>query len=533
MIELRPYQTECLDAIAREHATVRSTLIVLATGLGKTTIFADWIARRRQQLGGRALVVAHRQELVQQAADRIRLQTGASVGIEMADSTADSLIPQDVIVASVQTLAQRKRLQKFDRWEFTSVVIDEAHHSTAAGYRAILDHFSASQVLGVTATPDRLDGIALGGIFDSCAYRMEMQAGIAGGFLVPIIAKRVVVESLDLSKVKSRNGDLSEHDLQQAMTVDKVLHEIAGPLVREAGTRSTIVFTPGVEFAHALVDVLPGYTASKARAIDGTTPRDERRRTLEAFARGDVQFVVNHGVLTEGFDAPLTACIAMARPTKSRALFAQCVGRGTRPAPGKTDLLVLDFTGNAGRHVLVSPLDVLGGEELPEVVKKRAQELVDEGQSLDVARQQAEEEEWERSAFERLEAEDEERRRKARITAEARYSASIVDPFGVLGVEARKGDEGGPRLTGGQRSALERFGVELGNVSRRQASKMLEELGNRARQGLATWKQARWCAKNGYPTNLSRADASRVMDAWASNGWRRPAADPLAQGAAA
>lgn len=532
-VTLRSYQDECIHAIEREHGEkgLRSTLIVLATGLGKTTIFAEWVRRRLEKHGGRVLVIAHREELVQQAADRMRLQVpGVGVGIEMAGRVTSTLMPEPIVVASVQTLGQIKRLRKFDPWQFTGLVIDEAHHSCAAGYRAIVDHFASAQVLGVTATPDRLDGIGLGGIFDSCAYRMEMQAGIAGGFLVPIVAKRIVCESLDLSRLRTVRGDLSEKDLQQAMSVDKVLHEMAGPLVREAGDRSTIVFTPGVQVAHALVDVLAAYTTARACAIDGTTDSTVRREVLAAYNAGDIQFLINCAVLTEGFDSPRTSCIALGRPTKSRALMTQCIGRGTRPAPGKTDLLVVDFAGIVGRHVLVAPLDVLGGDELPPLVRARALELVDQGESLDRARAQAEREATEaeraRKARERLAEEEAARRKAARVSSEARYAARQVDPFGtaLLGLPP---DRGGERASERQREILAQFGVEIRDLSAEQAQAAIGSQIVRRKRGLASFKQARLLQKYGYSPDLSKSDASIVISAIVEAGWARPAKDPL------
>src|SRR5690606_38168609 len=224
--------------------------------------------------------------------------------------------------------------------------------------REILSHFHDAKVLGLTATPDRGDGVGLGAVFDVVAYEYGIRKAIDDGYLVNIVQKSIVCADLDLSDVKTVAGDLAQGELEQRLKLDAVLHQIAGPLVREAGNRPTIVFTAGVGQAHALVDVMAGYApVGRTVAIDGSTPAELRAERLDAFRRGDVQFLVNCAVLTEGFDAPETACVAMARPTKSRALYAQCVGRGTRLAPGKTDCLVLDFRGNAGRHRLVTPLD--------------------------------------------------------------------------------------------------------------------------------------------------------------------------------
>jgi superfamily II DNA or RNA helicase len=529
-VVLRDYQVEALKAIEREHASVRSTLLVLATGLGKTTVFAEWIRRRLEQCGGRAVVVAHREELISQAAARIRQQCpGLSVGIEMAESRCSTLAPERVVVTSVQTASRPERLRTFDPSQVTSVVIDEAHHATARSYRAIIDHLSFAQVLGVTATPDRGDRVGLGSIFESCAYQLDMLAGIERGFLVPIRVSRIVADDVDLRRVRVRGGDLAADELDRLLSVESTLHQIASPLVREARDRQTIVFTPGVQTAHELARVLAGYVGpGLVAAIDGGTPREERAHLLARYKAGDLWCIVNCAVLTEGFDAPSTSCVVMARPTRSRALYAQCVGRGTRPAPNKQDLLVLDFVGSSEDHTLCTPLDVLGGEPLDDETAARARRRMEGGEDVVTARRRAlDEVRAEREARERAERERREREeRQARITADVRYARRDVDPWRRI-VEGTRAS--GPPATPAQIQALARLGYDTReSLSRTQASRLIDDLVRRARSGMATYRQARWLLRHGYPDTLSREQASRVMDAWARNGWQRPARDPLA-----
>jgi len=532
-VQLRDYQIDAVEAIEREHGEkrVRSTLIVLATGLGKTTIFCEWARRRHVRHGGRVLVLAHREELVNQAAERLRKQIpGVEVGIEMAGQHTSSLMPQPFVVASVQTLSMAKRLKRLDPWDFTSIVVDEAHHATSGSYRVILDHFHAAQVLGVTATPDRSDKVGLGHLFDSCAYRMDMSDGINRGFLSPIVAQQIVVEHLDISRVRSRGGDLTAADLEQAMTTDRVLHEIAGPLVQEAGSRSTIVFTPTVAIAKALVNVLASYTKARAAVVHGETESDTRRRILAEYDGGDIQFLVNCAVLTEGFDSPRTSCIGLARPTKSRALMTQCIGRGTRLFPGKENLLVIDFVGMVGTsHDLCTPEHVLMGENpLPEIWLERMRELSAQGMSLDRAYAQAEREskEAERAAreAERLWREEEARRRSAKVYAEARYAVQKVDPFGNNFGNALvipKGDGGSP-MSDKQRALLEKFGIKDAGLSSKQAQQVIGAQFGRIQKNLCTLKQARVLVRYGYDTsNITLSQASKLLDAIASNGWAR------------
>lgn len=521
-VTLRDYQLDAIAAIEREHAMHRATLIVLATGLGKTTIFVEWVRRRLAARGGRALVLAHREELIHQAAARVLRQAPElSVGVEQAERRASTLVPEQVVVASVQTLAREARRARFPRDEFHSVVVDEAHHATARSYRAILDHFSAAHVLGVTATPDRGDGVGLHGVFDSCAIERDLLWGIEHGHLCPIRVERVVSDQIDLDSVRVRGGDLDAAELDRLMAVEGVLHQIASPLARLARDRQTIAFLPGVRAAHGLRDVLAGYVGhGRVAAIDGTTPDDERAEILARYQRGDVWCIANCAVLTEGFDAPSTSCVVMARPTRSRALYAQCIGRGTRIAEGKRDLLVLDFAGSSESHSLCSPLDVLGGRPLDDEEAHAARRRVERGQDVVTARREAIAEVAE------ARAQRAERERRARVIADVQYSTRTVDPWRRI-VEGVK--ETGPRATPAQLAALAKFGVDITeDLSRAQASKLMDEMIGRMKRGLATYRQARWLIAHGYPDTLTRAQASRVMDAWARNGWRRPERDPLA-----
>ncbi len=514
MRALRPYQAESVAAIEHEWQAQRSTLLVLATGCGKTFTAAEVIRRRRP--AGMVLWLAHREELLYQAKEAIKGHTGLTVGVEKAEQRAEIVglwgARVDVVVASVQTLASAKRRTRFDPSLFGTVIVDEAHHATAKTYRDILGHFPDAKVLGLTATPDRGDAVGLGAIFETCAYRYEIRRAIREGYLCPITQRAIECASLDLRDVKVTAGDLNQGDLERAMRVDEVLHQISAPLVREAGTRPTIVFTVSVAQARALEDVLAGYTSAGIRMVDGGTPTELRARYLAEFARGDVQFMLNCGVLTEGFDAPRTACIAVARPTKSRALYTQMIGRGTRLFQGKSDCLVLDFVGNSGRHTLVTPLDVLAGRPIPEDVQQKARELAEQGMPSDEALDEAERLKAEKLEAERLRREAAERK----VQAEVAYRAKQVDPFGCID----ESDRSGPRATDSQVAYLKNLGVEFPHVpSRKEASRMLDEISARRRKGLCTYKQARALVKRGLSPDLSFDDARAAMDALSASGW--------------
>ncbi len=524
---LRPYQVDSLAAIDGEYARgIRRTLAVLATGLGKTVLFAEW-ARRRVAIGRRVLVLAHRTELLEQAQRKLE-DVGLHAAIEQAEKRAGRA---PVVVASVQTL-RGKRLAQFDPTEF-DIVIDEAHHTNAAGYRAIIDHFTGALVLGVTATPDRGDGQALGDVFETCAFRFEIREGIAGGFLVPIRARQVHVEGVDLSTVRSRAGDLASDELAAIMSQEQAVLGVVDPLLREAGDRRTILFAVDVAHALAITEAINRYRPGAATAGYGELDRDERSAILASFRRGEFQFLVNCQLWTEGFDEPSISCVATARPTKSRALVVQCVGRGTRllgrdidesRRNGKSDLLWLDFTGNAGRHKLVGPLDALAAGDIADDIRKEAARLLAEGdhdidEVLDEAERQLEE-----------------RRRAAKITASARYFAAEVDPF--------FGEELGPPCiepwanepaTQEQRDVLLDIGMKklatATTLTRGEAVRVIGAHLERRRLGLCSFKQAKTLARLGVDTKtMTKAQASARIGILATCDWDLARARPrLAQ----
>ena len=379
---LWPHQIAAADAVDAELARgVRSTLVVAATGTGKTTTAAEIVRRGRS--AGRALWLAHREELVRQAAGRLR-SYGLMVGVEMADEHAGAVEHLDAVVASVQTLAGDRRRERFAADAFARVIVDEAHHAPARTYRTILDHFPDARVVGLTATPDRGDKVAIGRVFETVAHVYAIRDGIRDGFLVPIRQRAVTIEGLDLSRVRTTAGDLNEGDLEQVLLDPDLLQSVAAAIVDAAGARPTIVFGVTVAHAHALAAALNGYEAGSARALDGGTDSDTRRATLRDFGAGKFARLVNCALFTEGFDEPRIEVVAVVRPTKSRALYAQMVGRGTRIAPGKSDMLILDFQGNAGRHSLACPLDLLGGSDLDPAVKDKATRAIAERPGLDV-----------------------------------------------------------------------------------------------------------------------------------------------------
>jgi superfamily II DNA or RNA helicase len=541
-VKLRSYQQAAVDGIFEAWRTARSTLLVQPTGTGKTVTFAYVINRMP---AGRALVLAHREELIFQAADKIEAVTGAKPDIEMAEMRADHAMfgKARVVVSSIQTQCAGRngdtRMKRFDPREFSLLVVDEAHHATAPTYRRVLEHYGQNpdlKILGVTATPDRHDEEALGQIFDSVAYDYELLDAIHDAWLVPVQQRSVVVDGLDYSSIRTTAGDLNGADLARVMEYEETLHAVAAPTLELAAGRKTLVFAASVAHAERLCEIFNRHRAECARFVTGTTPKDERRSMLVDYAAGKFQILVNVGVATEGFDEPGIQVVVMARPTKSRALYAQMAGRGTRPLPGLVDGLpqadarraaitasakpaceIIDFVGNSGRHKLITTADILGGNYSDEVVD-RARKLAEEadGAAVDMAEALVD--------AERQLAEERERARRAAIRAKARYTSQVVDPFEVFHIEPwrERGWDKGRQPSEKMLALLERNGIKTRGLTFTQAKQLIGEIIRRYEERKCSFKQARLLARYGYPTDAPFAEASRLIDALAKNNWKRP-----------
>lgn len=521
---LRLYQQTAVDAIESGWLDARRQLLVMPTGTGKTQVFITVAERARGQ--GRTLILAHREELLDQARDRIATWTSLDVAIEKAEQRADGLFGQhaDVVVASVQTMV--RRLHRYPKDAFALVVVDEAHHAPADSYQAIVNHFDA-RLLGVTATPDRLDRKSLKGTFDAVPYVYEIGDAIRDGWLVPIRQKVVQIKTMDLGFVRTTAGDLNAGDLELAMFKPEILHGIARATVESAGDRRTLIFTPTVGYAKALAEAMVakwGVPPGRILALSGDDDTAERRAGVAAFRRGDVQYMANCALFTEGFDVPEVALVAVARPTKSRGLYTQMVGRGTRTVAGKRDLLVLDFVGNAERHSLVNVMDILGGGTDDEI-KERAKLKIAKGETDDVleALRQAREELADFYRRQALEA--------AKRAAEAHIEYKEVDPFrricSILKIRPAAGRMGGVESTEEQLELLRQHKVHLDmpdvrRLDRGQASEILAKIRERPRIGLCTYKMARTLIKFGFDPDVPYERASEIIGLLRQYNWQRP-----------
>ena len=386
-MELRPYQQKAKAAVFKEWDTGNGkTLLVLPTGCGKTIVFAK-ITEELVRRGKRVLILAHRGELLEQAADKIAKSTGLQCATEKAEESCIGSWFR-IVVGSVQTLQRPKRLAQFKPDYFDNIIIDEAHHVISGGYQAVLEHFNTAQVLGVTATPDRGDMKNLGTVFDSLAYEYTLPKAIKAGYLVPIKALTLPLK-LDLSNVTTQAGDFRPADIDTAL--DPYLYQIAEEMMNYCKDRKTVVFLPLIKTSQKFCSILND-KGFKAAEVNGDS--EDRAQVLSDFDKGKYNVLCNSMLLTEGWDCPSVNCVIVLRPTKVRGLYSQMVGRGTRLSPetGKKDLLLLDFLWHTERMELCRPAHLIC--ENPEVAKKMTENLEKQSESgaavdIEAAEQQA------------------------------------------------------------------------------------------------------------------------------------------------
>jgi len=337
MLTLRPYQSSLVARV--EAATARRILVCLPTGGGKTAV-AEALTAAELERGGRVVFIVDREELASQA--QSRLGGGRLMGRYSADDS------DRIVTAGVATLARRGV-----RPDASLVIVDEAHCYLAESYRRVVDSYrdSGARIVGLTATPARLDGQGLGELFDEVVEGPSMQALIEQGYLVPV--RTFAPTGPWWERVGVRAGDFRADELGDAATA--VLRDVVGAWRTAGGThRLTLAFACTKRHAADLARRFWVDGPVAAEVVTDDTPPAERAALKSRLEDGSVQVVVNVGILGVGWDFPAVSCIVMARPTLSWGLYLQQAGRGTRPAPGKTDLLLVDCAGNALRHGLVT-----------------------------------------------------------------------------------------------------------------------------------------------------------------------------------
>ena len=365
--ELRPYQFDSSVAVERAFQEVDKTLLILPTGTGKTIIFAHLIDKWWKENRYQSLVLAHRGELIDQAAKKIRAQSGIIPGIEKADKFTYIDIP--VVIASVQTMTG-KRMKKYPPDTFKRIIVDEAHHAIAPSYRTILNYFQGAKVLGVTATPDRTDSRELGSYFESIAYQYLLTDAIKDGWLVPIVGRRVQDFSIDLSELRTAIGDFLESELEQV--IEKYITPICTSIRKETEGLKTMIFLPSVKSSELVAHVLRSM-GFNAAFLSGASSDYERSNVLDKFKEGKITHLCNCNLFLEGFDEPSIEAIVMARPTLSRTVYAQAIGRGTRIYPGKKQLTLIEFTYNYEKHQLVNVYEIFAGRGYEQKVRETAE----------------------------------------------------------------------------------------------------------------------------------------------------------------
>lgn len=518
-MELRPYQQQAKDAIFSEWENgIKKTLLVLPTGCGKTIVFAK-VAEECVKGGSRVLILAHRGELLDQAADKIGKSTGLGCATEKAEQTCLGSWFR-IVVGSVQSMMREKRLNQFPNDYFNTIIIDEAHHCISDSYQKVLRHFPDAEVLGVTATPDRGDMQNLGTVFESLAYEYTLPKAIKEGYLSPIKAVTIPLK-IDMSAVGVQAGDFKSGDIATAL--DPYLESIAEEMEKYCSNKKTVVFLPLVKTSQKFRDILNNH-GFKAAEVNGDSK--DRAEILEAFDKDQYNVLCNSMLLTEGWDCPSVDCIVVLRPTKVRSLYCQMVGRGTRLSPetNKDHLLLLDFLWHTERHELCHPASLIC--ESAEVAQKMTENMEkDAGCVIDI-------EEAEKTASEDVVAQREEalakqlsemKRRKKRLVDPLQFEMSI-QAEDLSGYVPAFGWEMAPPSEG-QKKILEKLGILPDAIENAgKASKILDRLDKRRREGLTTPKQIRFLESRGFQHvgTWQFETAKNMIDRIAGNGWRVP-----------
>lgn len=515
-MQLRPYQQEAKEAVQKEWASgVKRTLLVQATGTGKTIVFSS-ISEDCVRDGERVLILAHRGELLEQAAEKLQAATGLGCAVEKAENTCLGSWFR-VAVGSVQSLMRENRLARFSQDYFSTIIVDEAHHVLADSYQRVLSHFGDAKVLGVTATPDRGDMRNLGQYFETLAYEYTLPRAIREGYLCPIKAQTIPLK-LDLSGVGVQAGDFKVGDLGTAL--DPYLYQIADEMTKYCMDRKTVVFLPLIKTSRKFRDILES-KGFRAAEVNGES--QDRAEVLADFEAGKYNVLCNSMLLTEGYDCPAIDCVVMLRPTKIRSLYAQAVGRGTRLHPGKDHLLLLDFLWHTERHELCHPAHLIC--ESPEVAQKMTENIEETGCPVDL-------EEAEQQASEDVVAAREEALAK-QLSEMKHRKRKLVDPLQFeMSIQAEDlsgyipsfGWEMSPP-TEKQLKALEKWGIfpdEINNAGK--ASKLLDRLSVRRAAGLTTPKQIRFLERKGFQHvgTWQFETAKKLINRIAANRWRVP-----------
>lgn len=551
----RPYQREAVRGGSGQRGIVAALaedgrcMVEMATGLGKTVVMGFAAAHHLATTDTSVMLVAHREELVTQAAAELEPIIGFRPEIEMGEYWAN---PRSrCVVGSVQTLFGQKRLSRFDAGRFGLLMPDECHHCVASNrtYGNLLSYFSGANLLGVTATARRAKeksgrNIALGPVFGSVAYSMGIREAVEQAWLVPVRQHTIRSKLIDLTEVGTTNGDLNQGQLGLAMTQDeRVVWEIAGAVVEHCGDQPTLVFScprpPGelVGQGQLLANRLNRLRPNSAVFLSGETPSDDRRAQIRRFEAGEFPYLIGCSLFTEGFNVPSIANVVMARPTESIVYYTQAIGRGTRTLRGvltpemngwepsarlaaiqasaKPYLTVYDFAGNAGKHKLISAVDIFAGDAAGCPAARKVKEKSAGGPVEVLAEMQS---------AERAEE-------KKRAAVKVQTVTEVVNPFDYsdAGGRAAASRKRTDPATEGQKEYIERRGgLWRDGMTVAEAGKVIADVDRRFKSRLCTQKQQRTLARLGFPdVERPKVHASALLDWAEASGWpwdrmRRP-----------
>ena len=493
-MNLRPYQQKAISAVQAGWQNFQRQLGVAATGAGKTVMFSHLAAQEQ----GRTLILAHRQELVSQAVDKLREATGIFASVEQGSSRG---IPgHGVIVGSVQSI--RRRLAKYAHDAFDLVICDEAHHAMSDEWQKVLQHFSSAKVLGVTATPDRADKKSLGGYFQNVAFEIGLLELIGEGYLCPIRALRLEV-ACDARSLRKKAKEISSDDA--AEIISPMIEELARAVAGEIWDKKALVFLPRCDVSERFAAALCAHGV-EARHVSGA--HDDRGGQVSWFASSGIgSALCNAMLLTEGYDQPDVDCVVILRMTKSRPLYCQMVGRGTRLSKGKEFCTVIDPLWITGELNLCKPADLVAATPLH---REALQKRLDEGLDLAAAETVAQAD-VEKTLAEQLE--EAKKNRKA--------PKGLIDPLAwSIGIHDSNLSEYEPAMpweeevpTTEQIAALDGFGMWTERITRGYAVKLLERLREREAAGLATPKQVAKLRQFKHPNaeTLTKAQAGYFL----------------------
>src|SRR4029077_11930046 len=506
-MQLRPYQVDALTAVKagfNPPNNHRRQLVVMPTASGKTVLFsklAEYVAPKR------TLILAHREELLDQAKEKLRASTGIEADIEAADRHADT--DATVVIGSVASMMQDKRLERWDPDHFKLVVCDEAHHSISPSWQKVLNYFIKSYQLGVTATPDRGDKKALSAWYQNIPYECTLIDLIGQGYLCRIRAKTIPLQ-IDLGAVRVMAGDYSADDVGEAL--EPHLVEIAREVAGNYHDRKSLAFLPLIKTSKAFVEACKAH-GLRAEHVDGTDTTETRQGVLARLASGETQLVSNAMLFTEGVDCPPVDCVIPLRPTKIRSLFAQQIGRGTRIHPGKEHLLILDFLWLTKAHNVIRAGDLVALDEQEAAQLNRrlrnGEDIVDE---MEIVRN------------DHLLAVLHRNREKKGEEYDLVEFATAIGNIEVADFEPTMHWHSDP-MSQPQASLIAKWGIDPRGVKNKgHASQIIDCMMKRRDNGLATYKQVRLLQRQGIVGChlLSFDQASNMIEAYMDR-WSRKA----------